>query len=120
MHGGKRARALPLIGNAAPSWHRAPERAEKVRERADRGELYLSDELKTSEIEKWVYEGVRQLGLLHEVNVLKIEDNAVWTEDLNLLYYYRNRLAGYGLSRLAEKGGHLKWIGQYDSQGFLA
>ena len=37
--------------------------------------------------------------------VVKVSEGAVWTEDMNLLYYYRNRLTGYGLSLLAEAGG---------------
>jgi hypothetical protein len=43
--------------------------------------------------------------------VVKVDKDTILTEDLSLLYYYRNRLAGYGLS--------LKGEG-YDRKGFLA
>lgn len=83
----------------------------KVCQLADRGELFLSDEFQSS----WISEGVKQLGLLHENAVVKVEENAMWTEDMNLLYYYRNRLCGYGLSLLASHGVS----GQNDAKGFL-
>jgi glycerol-3-phosphate O-acyltransferase len=92
----------------------------KLRAAADRGELFLSDDLRSSSDGKWVRAGARQLGLLHDAAVVKIQDNAVWTEDMSLLYYYRNRLSGYGFSRLAKVGGQLNQMGQNDSQGFLA
>jgi glycerol-3-phosphate O-acyltransferase len=85
------------------------------------GELHLSDELHTQNIEAWVQDGLRQLGLLHDVAVIKHEGDVVWTEDMNLLYYYRNRLTGYGLSLLAEPGGHTGAMrGAHDAKGFLA
>jgi hypothetical protein len=48
---------------------------------------------------------------LHDAAVVKVDKDTILTEDLSLLYYYRNRLAGYGLS--------LKGEG-YDRKGFLA
>jgi glycerol-3-phosphate O-acyltransferase len=77
---------------------------------ADRGDLYIDDELRTAPTEKWVQDGAAQLGLFHEADVIKIQDGAVFTEDMSLLYYYRNRLSGYGLNAR----------GFYDSKGFLA
>jgi hypothetical protein len=57
--------------------------------------------------------------LSHDAQVLRVSERTIWTEDMNLLYYYRNRLTGYGLSRLAEFSGGKKQFGQNDSQGFL-
>jgi len=95
-----------------------------VREAADRGEFYLSEELQTSNVEAWVADGVAQLGLLHESGVAKVRDGVIWTDDLNLLYYYRNRLTGYSLSLLAGTGENMKkssiFLGQNDRKGFLA
>lgn len=93
---------------------------QKLRAAADRGELFLSQDLRSSSDGRWIKEGARQLGLLHDAAVVKIQDNVIWTEDMSLLYYYRNRLSGYGLSRLARVGGQLNQMGQNDSQGFLA
>lgn len=59
--------------------------------------LERSLELKSLNTLQWVQNGIRQLGQLHETVVLTQSDDAIWTEDMNLLYYYRNRLSGYGL-----------------------
>jgi glycerol-3-phosphate O-acyltransferase len=91
---------------AAEIYHR------KIKEWASRGLLFLSPELQTSSTEEWVKDGVKQLGLLHGLAVVKIADDVVFTEDMNLLYYYRNRLTGYGLTLLPGR--------EHDSQGFLA
>lgn len=91
---------------------------QRIRAMADRGELFLSDELLGWETSRWIRDGVTQLGLLHEAAVVKIRDGSAWTGDMNLLYYYRNRLAGYGLSTLAQPEGRSR-PGQNDSKGFL-
>jgi hypothetical protein len=44
----------------------------------------------------------------------------VFTEDMSLLYYYRNRLSGYGLSLLSRGNKHWTDRGYYDAKGFLA
>jgi glycerol-3-phosphate O-acyltransferase len=92
----------------------------KLLELAHRGELYLANELQTSNTEAWVSDGIRQLGFLHEAAVVKVVENVIWTEDMNLLYYYRNRLSGYGISILAGFGGERTNSRQNDSKGFLA
>jgi glycerol-3-phosphate O-acyltransferase len=83
----------------------------KLLEAADRGLLFLSDELRSSDTRAWVADGVRNLGLLHDAAVVTVRDGAIWTEDMNLLYYYRNRLTGYGLND--------GLAGQNDGKGFL-
>jgi glycerol-3-phosphate O-acyltransferase len=92
----------------------------KVVEAADRGELFLSDELRTLKVQEWVEDGARNLGLFHDAEVVRIGGRTVSTEDLSLLYYYRNRLAGYGFSRLSHHRGAMRKRGENDSQGFLA
>lgn len=91
-----------------------------VKEAVDRGELFLSNALQTLEVRSWVKDGVEQLGLLHDAAVIQIRDETVWTEDMNLLYYYRNRLCGYGFSLNSRIGGIDAKPGKIDSQGFLA
>ncbi len=59
--------------------------------------LYLSSELQTSQVQSWVDDGIKNLGLLHDVAVVRAQEGVIWTEDMNLLYYYRNRLSRYGL-----------------------
>jgi len=62
--------------------------------------------------------GIEELGLFHGVSVVKVRDDYLTSEDLSLLYYYRNRLSGYDLS------SHRELIqispGVIDAQGFLA
>ena len=70
-------------------------------------ECHLSEDVKNRELKKWVEHGIRNLGVYHGVHALKHVDsssgslssaNALLTsEDLALLFYYRNRLEGYGL-----------------------
>lgn len=92
----------------------------RVIDLAMRGGLHLDHELRTVDTEQWVKDGISQLGLFHGSAVLKREDKILYTEDLPLLYYYRNRLSGYGLSLLAEKEGLAFKVGKNDSKGFLA
>jgi glycerol-3-phosphate O-acyltransferase len=87
---------------------------------ASKGDLYIEDELRVSDTETWVEEGLSQLGLFHGNSVIKVEDDAIFTEDLTLLYYYRNRLSGYGLSLRAAEQGSVYKAGHNDSKGFLA
>lgn len=93
---------------------------ERVRKLTEQGEVFMSEELASWDLERWVADGVKQLGLFHGAGVVKVSEGAVWTEDMNLLYYYRNRLAGYGLSLQAEAGGTKRAPGQHDPKGFLA
>ncbi len=103
---------------------------EAVLRKAELGELHVCPELQLDEpageafhgervLPGWMREGVRQLGQLHDSAVVRIEGDEVVTEDMTLLYYYRNRLAGYGLSiRADELKGQLQ--GTHDRKGFLA
>ena len=88
-----------------------------VRKSADRGELHLSEELRVLKLEDWIQDGLRQLGMFHESKVIRKTDQTLYTEDMNLLYYYRNRLTGYGFDPLGRDGN--KIFGEYDEKGFL-
>jgi glycerol-3-phosphate O-acyltransferase len=92
---------------------------EKLRRMERQGALHLSEELHAADPRAWIDDGVAQLGLLHDVAVVRARDEAIWTEDMNLLYYYRNRLSGYGLSALARKGAVQGSVGHNDRKGFL-
>jgi glycerol-3-phosphate O-acyltransferase len=84
---------------------------ETVRSAADQGKLFLSTTLRCGDVKIWVDDGVHQLGLFHDAKVAKIEDGSITTEDMNLLYYYRNRLTGYGFGR--------DFSEESDEKGFL-
>ncbi|MBU6154434.1 MAG: hypothetical protein KGP28_09055, partial [Bdellovibrionales bacterium] len=82
-----------------------------VKEASDQGRLHLSNPLHCGDVRIWVEDGVRQLGLFHDAKVVKLEDGAFATDDMNLLYYYRNRLTGYGFGS--------DFAGDTDEKGFL-
>jgi glycerol-3-phosphate O-acyltransferase len=84
---------------------------EMVRKASDDGKLLLSTTLRCGEVKIWVEDGVHQLGLFHDAKVAKIQDGAITTDDMNLLYYYRNRLTGYGFGR--------DFSEETDEKGFL-
>ena len=92
---------------------------ELIRKAADRSELHLSDTLRCGDVKIWVEDGVRQLGLFHDAKVVKIEDGLISTEDMNLVYYYRNRLTGYGFGKLNESSQKHNFYGETDEKGFL-
>ena len=89
----------------------------RVIECADRGMFYLTPELRLRDTKGWVKDGIQNLGLFHGNAVLKRGDGTIYSEDMNLLYYYRNRFAGYGLSHLADPRRRVP--GAHDEKGFL-
>ena len=93
---------------------------QRVIQRAKAGGFYLSSELQSAkDTRSWVLKGAQQLGIFHEAKVVQVADGVITTEDMSLLYYYRNRLAGYGFSRLARENHLRSGYGKKDSQGFL-
>jgi len=92
----------------------------RIKEMADHGKIHLSQDLLTPDPTVWVADGIKQLGALHDVPVVIQNDNFFETGDMNLLYYYRNRLSGYGLSLRAEAPWTQNPLGGNDDQGFLA
>jgi glycerol-3-phosphate O-acyltransferase len=79
--------------------------------------FYVTPELRLLDSKGWLKDGIRNLGLFHGNAVLKRGEGTIYSEDMNLLYYYRNRLAGYGLSLLADPRRRVP--GAQDEKGFL-
>jgi glycerol-3-phosphate O-acyltransferase len=53
--------------------------------------------------ERLIQLGVRHLGIYHPKRPLRItEQGNIVTEDFNLLYFYHNRMEGYGLGKLVQ------------------
>jgi glycerol-3-phosphate O-acyltransferase len=92
---------------------------ELIRKAADRSELHLSDTLRCGDVKIWVEDGLRQLGLFHDAKVVKMSDGLINTDDMNLVYYYRNRLTGYGFGKLYESSQKHNFYGETDEKGFL-
>lgn len=70
----------------------------ELKQLESQNKIYLSPELQTQNLPQWVQSGAQHLGPLHDSAAVKLVNNAITTEDMNLLYYYRNRLTGYGLN----------------------
>jgi glycerol-3-phosphate O-acyltransferase len=90
-----------------------------IKKAADQGKIHLSETLRCGDVKIWVEDGVRQLGLFHDAKVVKFSDGVITTEDMNLLYYYRNRLTGYGFGKLDESSQKHNFFGETDEKGFL-
>ncbi|MEM6632886.1 MAG: 1-acyl-sn-glycerol-3-phosphate acyltransferase [Bacteroidota bacterium] len=66
----------------------------------DQGKVHLAYHI-TPDIAKLIDHGITNLGIFHPRRPLGImEDGRITSYDMNLLYYYHNRLLGYGLERL--------------------
>ncbi len=91
----------------------------KVRDLSNQGEIQLSANLKNGSLQTWVKDGIHHLGRLHEPTALRMDGESVTSDNLGVLYYYRNRLSGYGLSHFGQKGRAKILRGELDEKGFL-
>jgi len=67
---------------------------------ATEGELKLSETVKDSTVEKLVKHGIENSGAFHLKKPLKYNKKGFFeSQDLNLLYFYHNRLDAYGLEK---------------------
>jgi glycerol-3-phosphate O-acyltransferase len=69
-----------------------------LKEMYDHGEVLVSPELRWN-IDKIIEHGMKNINLYHTASPLTHEGNYMGSEDLKLLYYYHNRLDGYGLEK---------------------
>ena len=79
------------------------EACEKLRliifEMRDQGKLHTADHLETN-IEEMVDHGLYNVGLYHAKRpLLKNKQGRIVSQDLKLLYFYHNRMHGYGLEQ---------------------
>ena len=104
------------------SRHEVLEEADVLRQRlralADAGALHLATPLRDEPAAAWFDRGLARLAELHGP-ALVVEASAalVATRDPRLLYYYRNRLAGFGLAAGAQRERPAR--GEADAGGFL-
>lgn len=71
---------------------------ERLKDMVQAGEIQTSPELRWS-IDKIVEHGMKNVNLYHVANPVKKNGAVYGSEDLKLLYYYHNRLDGYGLDK---------------------
>lgn len=70
-------------------------RLEKLRRN---GEVNMAEHMK-EKANVSITHGLRNLGLYHDQRPLILKDNSIIIQDTNTLYYYHNRLNGYGLEK---------------------
>ncbi|BDC99382.1 1-acyl-sn-glycerol-3-phosphate acyltransferase [Persicobacter psychrovividus] len=72
----------------------------------DRGEISIANHLenKDFDIEKMIQSGINNVGMYHTKRplIMAKDGKTITTEDMNLLFYYHNRLDGYGLEKLVK------------------
>lgn len=70
----------------------------KLKEMEARNEIILGHGFKEEDITELIRLGVRKLGVFHTKIPLKFKnENTLISEDFQILYFYHNRLEGYGL-----------------------
>ncbi|MCH7402843.1 1-acyl-sn-glycerol-3-phosphate acyltransferase [Belliella kenyensis] len=73
---------------------------ERIFELRDKGKVHIAPHLRR-EIDQIITHGLENVGMYHAKRpLLKDKNGNIITEDLNLLYYYHNRLDGYDLEKL--------------------
>lgn len=64
------------------------------------GKILMSERLKDADIDQVIKHGLKNLGVYHaQMPLIKNSSNNIITQDLKLLYFYHNRLLGYGLEK---------------------
>jgi glycerol-3-phosphate O-acyltransferase len=73
----------------------------KLKEMKSLGQLQLSKMVDSASIEEMVKDGIANFGAFHVKKPLKLNKHGDFeSQDLNLLYYYHNRMIGYNLSHM--------------------
>lgn len=73
---------------------------EGLKELYDKGEVLIAPELRWN-TDKIIDHGMKNINLYHAVSPLtRLSNGNISSEDLKLLFYYHNRLDGYGLEKL--------------------
>lgn len=71
-----------------------------LKEMRDNGKIRLDDDFDRMDTDQLITEGIRNSGIYHpKRTVMLTQEGNIASEDFNLLYYYHNRLEGYGLSK---------------------
>lgn len=73
---------------------------ERLREMYDNGEIQLEKEVREGSIANIVKKGVANLGIYHaKLPLMYNEDKDFQSQDIKVLFFYHNRLEGYGLHK---------------------
>ncbi len=69
----------------------------QARRLSEQGRLYLADDVAHGDPTRIIAEALRHFATYHRGGVLSRRGDRVFADDMNLVYYYRNRLTQYGL-----------------------
>ncbi|MCP4437675.1 MAG: glycerol acyltransferase [Aureispira sp.] len=73
---------------------------EQLRKMEAAGEIQLSEEVRDAPLDELIKDGIHNCSVIHVKKPLKIDkEGDITTQDMNLLYYYHNRLLGYNLGQ---------------------
>ena len=73
---------------------------DRIYELEKEGKIHVAPHLR-QEMDKIIAHGLANVGMYHAKRpLLKNEKGEIITEDFNLLYFYHNRLEGYGLEKI--------------------
>ena len=72
---------------------------DKLKEMYEQGEVQISPELRWN-VDKIIDHGMRNINMYHTASPITKSGDNMGSEDLKLLYYYHNRLEGYGLQKV--------------------
>ena len=75
----------------------------RLRDMEGRGEILLADDVKAGSETEVFAKAMRHFGSFHDQEVLLQGPGGIYTLNMKLLYYYRNRLDHYGLERAQDK-----------------
>lgn len=74
---------------------------ERLRELAANGEVHLEEEVAEGSLATIIKKGLANLGIYHaKLPLMKNVDGDFQSQDIKLLYFYHNRLEGYGLHKV--------------------
>lgn len=72
---------------------------EEIFKMSQKGQIQYAPHL-TKELDEVIAHGIANVGMYHSKHpLIKTKDGNIGTEDLNALFYYHNRLDGYGLEK---------------------
>ena len=60
----------------------------------------VEENIKSEEVESLIYEGIKNCGMYHDKRPIYLNRNGnISTKNINTLYYYSNRMVGYGFEK---------------------
>ena len=91
-----------MMGEVAESVRRVMASANAL---ASKNLLRVGEDVARGEPTRIIQEALRHFGTYHRGGVISRRGDRLFADDMNLVYYYRNRLSGYGLEHALDGRG---------------